>query len=180
MSLHSLIVDDWLYDFDGWRAWADGLTYASETNPVDNVAYPGIFREVPRWGTQQRLAAFFGPVVIHALFLRLSLKGVPVPHQAHHDGAMGEYSLMLYLNRPEHCAGGTSLIRHVDGEPDEWTWQRDTNTPEKWQVMSLCEMRANRAFIFRSNLWHRAEPIGGFGSDARDGRLVMTAFFSCS
>jgi hypothetical protein len=177
--LHSMVIDDFLPDFTGWRAWADTCSFRDEVNPADGVSYPAICRDVPTYGTQQRLAAIMGrPVNLHALFLRLSLAGVPVPHQAHHDQAMGDFSLMLYLNRPEHCQGGTALLEHADGEPDEPTWRRDTNTPDKWRVLSLCQMRANSAFIFRSNLWHRAEPIGGFGDSTANGRLVMTGFFS--
>lgn len=175
--MHSLIVDDWLYDFDGWRQWADGLTYEDETNPADGVVYPGIYRHVPTWGTRQRLAGFFGDVRINALFLRLSVDGVAVPHQAHDDSVMGRYSLMVYMNRAEDCCGGTSLVRHVDGDITPDVWARDTNIPDQWEVTSLCEMKPNRAFIFRADLMHRAEPIGGFGKDAAGGRLVMTAFF---
>jgi hypothetical protein len=177
--LHSLILDDFLPDFAYWRSWADTRRYRAETNPEDGVSYPGICREVPTYGTRRRLEALMGRSVnLHALFLRLSLEGVSVPHQAHHDGVMGEFSLMLYMNRAEHCRGGTSLIEHIDGEPDPDTWARDTNVPEKWRVVSLTQMRPNRAFIFRSKLWHRAEPVGGFGSSPVDGRLVLTGFFS--
>lgn len=178
--LHSAVLDDFLPNFSEWRSWADTLTFRPERNEADGVTYPGICTAVPTFGTRNRLAAIMGrPVDLHALFLRLSLEGVHVPHQAHHDGLMGDFSLMLYLNRPEHCRGGTSLIEHVSGtDPDAETWERDTNVPEKWRVISLCQMRANRAFIFRSTLWHRAEPIGGFGTDTTNGRLVLTAFFS--
>lgn len=178
--LHSVILDDFLPDFAGWRAWADGLKFAPERNPVDGVEYPGICTAVPTHGTRVRLSAIMGrPVQLHALFLRLSLEGVHVPHQAHHDADMGDFSLMLYLNRPEHCRGGTSLLEHVSGvDPDVDTWKRDTNRPEQWRVVSLCQMVPNRAFVFRSRLWHRAEPIGGFGTDSANGRLVLTGFFS--
>lgn len=175
--MHSLIVDDWLYDFNGWRSWADTLKYEDAVNPADGVVYPGIYRNIPTWGTHQRLAAFFGQVRINAIFLRLSLEGVTVPHQAHNDALMGKYSLMVYMNRAEHCRGGTSLIEHVDGDVDQTKWERDTNIPHQWRVKSLCEMQPNRAFIFRADLMHRAEPIDGFGSDATNGRLVLTAFF---
>lgn len=177
--LHSVVFDDFLPDYSWWRSWADSRKFRDEVNPVDGVTYPAICREVPTYGTRCRLEALMGrPVNLHSLFLRLSLEGAPCPHQAHHDGAMGDFSLMLYLNRHEHCRGGTSLIEHVDGEPDRDTWERDTNAPEKWRVVSLTQMRPNRAFIFRSTLWHRAEPVGGFGHDVHDGRLVMTGFFS--
>lgn len=185
MRLHSLIVDDFLPDFEGWRAWADGCQYGDERNEVDGVSYPLICREVPRWGMQQRLQAVMGaPVDIRALFLRLSPAGVPVPHQAHNDASMGRFSCMVYLNRPEHCRGGTALVRHLTGfdaqptsEAQAALWRRDMNKPDHWLPYLTCEMRPNRAFIFRADLMHRAEPIGGFGSTPRDARLVMTAFF---
>lgn len=178
--LHSLVLDDFLPDFSWWRTWADGRTFVDEVNREDGVTYPAICRDVPTYGARRRIEALMGrPITLHSLFLRLSLGGAPCPHQAHHDGLMGDFSMMLYLNRPEHCRGGTALVEHVSGqEPDEPTWRRDTNTPEKWRTVSLCQMRANRAFLFRSRLWHRAEPIGGFGSTPADGRLVMTGFFS--
>jgi hypothetical protein len=177
--LHSVILDDFLPDFASWRAWADGCKFTDESNPADGVTYPAICTAVPTYGTIRRLSAVMGrPIEITASFLRLSLGGAKAPHFAHHDGVMGDFSCMLYLNRPEHCAGGTALLDHVAGKIDEETWARDTNVPEKWRVKSLCEMVPNRAFIFRSTLWHAALPAGGFGSDARDGRLVWTTFYS--
>lgn len=177
--LHSMILDDFLSDFAGWRAWADTCKFTDQVNPADAVSYPAICTAVPTYGTIRRLSALMGrPVEITASFLRLSLGGVPVPHQAHHDGLMGDFSCMLYLNRAEHCAGGTSLLEHTSGEePDAQTWERDTNVPQMWRVKSLCEMVPNRAFIFRSTLLHRAEPIGGFGDSVKNGRLVWTTFF---
>lgn len=185
MILHSLIMDDFMPHFEVWREWADTLNYTAETNPVDGVSYPGIFAAVPTYGIHTRLEAVLrSRVKINALFMRLSLKGVPAPHQAHSDSSMGMYSLMVYLNRPEHCVGGTSLVKHSSGfsaEPltqEQYAlWVSDHSTPDKWEITSLCEMKANRAFIFRSDLLHRAEPLGGFGTDATNGRLVLTCFF---
>jgi hypothetical protein len=98
---------------------------------------------------------------------------------------MGGYSLMVYLNRPQDCRGGTSLVRHVEtgmdsnprNEEEEAIWKRDTNKREAWEVTEMCPMRANRACVFPAERMHRAEPVGGFGHDQRHGRMVMTAFF---
>ncbi len=177
--LHSMIIDEFLSDFAGWRAWADTCQFTDQVNPADGVTYPAIFKDVPTYGTIQRLSAIMGrQISLNALFMRLSVLGCPCPHQAHHDAVMGDFSLMLYMSRAEHCRGGTALLEHVGGQIDADTWHRDTNVVEKWRVLSLCEMQPNRAFIFRSQLWHRAEPVNGFGTDAINGRLVMTAFFS--
>lgn len=177
MIPHSMIIDGFLPDFDDFRAWADTQLYAPVVNPADGVEYPGICANVPTWGTRQRLESIFGqPVKINTAFMRLSLEGVQAPHQAHNDALMGQYSLMLYLNRAEHCQGGTSLVRHASGD-DMAHWETDHSKPEMWRVYSMCEMRPNRAFIFRAELFHRAEPVNGFGRDATDGRLVYTCFF---
>lgn len=176
MKLHSLIIDEFLSDFDHWRAWADKAEYADVVNPADGVSYPGICTKVPTWGIRNRLQGIMGSQVrIKTAFLRLSTQGVHVPHQAHHDGIMGDYSLMLYLNRPEHCRGGTELVRHL---VDDELWSIDHSNPDRWGVYSRCEMRSNRAFLFDAHLMHRASPVGGFGQDARNGRLVYTAFFN--
>lgn len=189
MQLHHLVVDDFLSRYAALRAYADEADYQPLENPVDHVSYPGICTQIPteiRVEIGGRLSAVMGAsVAVHFMFMRLSLAGVPVPHQAHTDISMGPYSLMLYLNREAHCRGGTSLVRHVTGmdrnpvnAEQEALWRRDTNSPEQWTPYLLAEMRANRAFVFDASLFHRAEPIGGFGKDATDGRLVLTAFFS--
>ena len=47
------------------------------------------------------------------MFMRMSPEGVHVPHAAHHDGSMGNYRMMLYLNREPDCQGGTELLSYL-------------------------------------------------------------------
>lgn len=179
--LHSLIIDGFSDQFEQIREFADGANYEGFRSPVDDVFYPGICADVPAFDVLDKLQRVMKPyieVTQQLRFMRLSTQGVKPPHWAHHDASMGTYSMMLYLNRPEHCKGGTALLRHMDGQPDEQSWARDTNNCKQWDVISTCEMRPNRAFIFRSDLWHAALPARGFGSNARDGRLLYTVFFS--
>lgn len=175
-----MIIDSFHPEYEQLRELADVCDYRDVVNPDDGVIYPGIC-PMEDLGIAELLAQAIGrPVSINKQFLRLSLAGCEPPHWAHHDGVMGDYSLMLYLCRPEHCKGGTALLEHVQHGLDvpEDIWRRDTNRRERWQVTSTCPMASNRAFIFRSGLWHAAMPFGGFGQDAYDGRLVLTAFFS--
>lgn len=165
-----------LYEF--LRKHCDTLKFDGVVNPVDGVLYPGISTDIP-----PQIMAFFGRPKF--IFMRLSLAGVPVPHQAHTDATMGGTSLMLYLSRAEHCKGGTSLVRHkytgMTRNPrdsfEESQWKQDTNNPEAWEIYELAEMQPNRAAVFDADLMHRAEPIGGFGDSAKNGRLVLTAFY---
>lgn len=187
MKPYAFIVDDFLSHFDQWRQWCDGLSYSDATNPVDQVSYPGIYKDVPTYGVKQRLSYLLGPIVVNTCFLRLSIAGVHVPNVAHTDDSMGEWSLMLYMNRHEHCAGGTALLRHRDGgeantgEAEQASrWAADANKLGAWEQVMSVPMRSNRAFIFPANLAHCAIPVGGFGDDATDGRLVLTCFFTRS
>lgn len=174
------IIDEFLPTrmFELLRKHCDSLDYSGVVNPVDGVKYPGISVDIPK----VVLPWFGNPKTI---FMRLSLPGMEAPHQAHTDTLMGEESLMLYLCRPEHCRGGTALVRHkatkMDFNPrtEEGAeiWRQDTNVPEAWEVYELAAMQPNRAAIFDASLMHRAEPIGGFGTDAKNGRLVLTAFY---
>lgn len=183
------IGDDFLPDFGRVRAWADEASYADVVNPADGVAYPGICTSIPGWLAQevwQGTRKLFGYAPIcRAIFTRLSLAGSKAPHQAHTDASMGQYSLMLYLNRPQDCVGGTSLLRHretgAESNPTDEAgveiWKRDTNVADAWEPTLVCGMKANRALVFAADLYHRAEPIGGFGDNASNGRLVLTMFF---
>lgn len=180
MILHSLIYDDFLEDFDRWRTWFDQAPYEDVVSDVDNVTYPGICKDIPaelREEVRYKLQALTGMSRMNWLFARLSTEGMDPPHWAHHDGNMGAWSMMLYLNRREHCQGGTALLSHVYGEPTPEVWARDTNTPGMWCQTLRCQMVPNRAFVFRAEQWHAALPKGGFGHSPIDGRLVLTCFF---
>lgn len=185
MQIYTLIIDDFLSDFAAARAWADNADYRDIRSPVDDVTYPHI-AELPDWlafAVETRLESVMSSAIRMQAFARMSPAGVHCPNVAHNDAAMGQWSLMLYLNRPEHCRGGTSLLRHESGfeipetETDADLARECANMPQCWSVTMTCPMRANRAFIFPAGLMHRAEPAGGFGKDRKDARLVLTAFF---
>lgn len=182
--------ENFLPNFDRVRRLCDTAQFTDMVSPVDGVTYPHINTAIPELCRDSLIASLSEvigtPVRLNYLFMRLSPEGVRVPHQAHTDATMGRYSAMIYLNYRIHCQGGTSILRHVSGTLDEHPddcgdgllWGADCNSPEKWEVLAECPMRPNRAFIFDSRLFHRAEPIGGFGRDPRNARLAMTAFFS--
>ena len=183
------VIDDFLDDFNWFRLYLDSLTYAGQINPVDGVEYPGINVQIPigiNADVITKLQRTVGRRVSRVtVFLRMTREGEDVPHQAHNDATMGQYGMILYLNRQEHCGGGTSFVRHIetglDRNPvnaeEEAAWKADTNTHEAWDVTRRVDMAPNRALIFDTHLMHRAEAPSGFGSSAKNGRLVMVCFF---
>lgn len=136
--------------------------------------------------TGQQVAPDFSSV--HAKF-RICTEGEEGSGGVHVD--LCHWTGILYLTLPEHCKGGTSFLRHrASGQtrspvyPEDWEkWggiERDKLSHEvmiqdgkdmsKWEVTQRVDMKFNRLVLFRSWLWHMAEP--GFGSTLEDGRLV--------
>lgn len=179
--LTSKVFNNFFDDFEEFREYLDKLDYTGVVNPEDGVMYPGISLQIPDYFKLQVQLKVGTP---KRLFLRLSPEGQETPHQAHNDEVMGKYTFIVYLNRRDHCAGGTSLLKHESGfdrgpctEDQVEMWRTDTNNPEKWSITRQYDMEPNRAILYPSELFHRSEPIGGFGTDATNARLVMVGFF---
>ena len=178
-------------DFDRVREYFDTATFEDKTNPVDGVVYPNIHEAIPE-DIELQLVDRINDALADNLevkegimFARLSPEGVEAPHQVHTDISMGSHSCMVFLNRKEDCEGGTAFVQHETGlfhhpinDTDLDIWKRDCNITDKWETVARCEMEPNKACIFNSVLMHRAEPVEGFGTNAKDGRLVLTFFFN--
>ena len=189
MLFHSLIIDDFFENPDALREFAMTQNFSEITSPDDGVTYPDICINIPTEVKQEmhiKITQLLGAPMTKTIdFMRLSRQGVHVPHQAHTDLIMGQYTALIYLNKPEDCKGGTSLLKHVNGmdvnpknDEEEAVWRKDTNDESKWIKLNECPMVYNRLFLVRSDLFHRAEPVGGFGNTLENGRLVLVSFFS--
>jgi hypothetical protein len=175
------VLDNFFPDFEQERekVWEQG--FGGMVNPVDGVLYPDISTEIPdSW--MEALNDVFRPKD-ETVFFRLTTKNSgEAPHQAHNDITMGDWTAIAYINKGEY---GTSILEHKEadfagGDPDEQleVWKRDTNTYAAWKILGVIPAVPNRLVFYPSELMHRAEPVGGFGSNARDGRLVLTMFFN--
>lgn len=190
MTPYTFVLDDFLEQFETLRRYADQAVFSDVSNPADNVVYPHICAQIPHNIQNEiefQIATTMGaPPQIQYLFMRMSPEGAPVPHEAHTDLLMGQWSMMLYLNREYHCKGGTALLRHRGtglsvhprNDAELAVWNRDHNNRAAWETELLVKMVANRAFIFPAYLMHCALPIGGFGKTQQDARMVLTAFFN--
>ncbi len=182
------IEDNFLSDFNGFRLYCDDLDYTGMKNDVDGVFYPCVTDDIPediKVEVKEKLEGLLGGEVnINSLFVRQSPLGVDCPHQVHTDSSMGSLAFMLYMNRMEDCLGGTSFVIHKEvgmysdpiNEKQLSVWRRDHNNRDDWQIMDMISMIPNRGLLFKAPMMHRAEPIGGFGHNNKDSRLVLTAF----
>lgn len=180
-----MIIDNFLETFEILNNHARTANYSGVKNLIDGIVYPDVTTDIPevvKAEIQEQLDVIFGPIRINMMFMRLtSDKTATAPHQAHNDLAMGNFTLLLYLND----AGGTSFIRHretgMETQPQTQeqyeAWERDTNIPNAWEVTEMVDAKKNRANIIEADRMHRAEPIGGFGKELADSRIVLTAFF---
>lgn len=181
------MIDDFLDNFAGFRYQCNFYDYEGTVNPSDQVIYPGIFLDIPTLIEMEVLLKFkeaIGQEIISStMFLRLTVEGEDVPHQAHTDTAMGDYGLILYLNWEDDCQGGTAFVSHISGmdsepqtEAEFALWMQDHNQYEKWDIAAMIKMRENRAFVFDTRDFHRAETPNAFGENADNGRLVLVCF----
>ena len=184
-----ITIDGFLDDFGALRDHCDTQSFAGAVNPLDGVLYPGISVAIPenvQGEIREKLRDICGGEIVDmTIFMRLSPLGVEAPHQAHTDLLMGTHGLMLYLNREEHCQGGTAFVEHIETGmthnpaclEEERIWRRDTNDYYAWREVDRARMIPNRALLFDTARMHRAEPVEGFGERAEDARLVLVCFF---
>lgn len=188
MTPHSIIIDDFLDNGQSFRDYAIKQSYQGVTSPWDNVMYPDISIKVPediQTEIISKVSKYMNlQVNPNAILMRMSKEGVKAPHSAHTDKIMGHYTFLLYLNKEEDCQGGTDILKHISGmevhpesTEDIAIWKEDTNTSEQWVKTGYCPMKFNRGFILKSDLFHRSQPIGGFGSVPENSRLVLVMFF---
>lgn len=180
------IFDDFLTTYSQLKNSAENGEFKDHANNVDSVVYPLVCPDIPNEVTaeiEKKLNELFGrPIKINTIFMRRSPKGVHVPHQAHTDNSMGRWSMMIYMDDLE--GAGTALISHfrtgIAYAPGDNLFINmlgsDIHDSSQWRVDDLIQMKENRAAIFKSHRFHRAEPVGGYG-EGIESRVVLTVFF---
>jgi hypothetical protein len=95
----------------------------------------------------------------------------------HVDGC--SYAGLLYLSKPEDCAGGTTIYRHKatgDEIYDKAHSQLyDFKDASQWEVISEIEMVYNRLVMYPGQLFHAVTPVF-FGDTVENARLTQNVF----
>ncbi len=189
MKANYLQIDDFFKDPD--RAFLDISRgeFSDYQSSWDGVVYPGINAQLPAWiadFTETKLAKIMArKIVVTAMFARLTIKSQrTAPHKVHSDRIMGQFSHHVYLSQEWPVGAGTSFWTHETEGPrhtDDTEVSlivRDQNDESRWTLNALAQAQFNRSIIHDSNWFHMAEPSEGFGWNSKDGRLVLTTFFS--
>jgi len=115
-------------------------------------------------------------VGINVLF-RYTLANAQKKVFCHVDGC--SYAGLLYLSKPEDCAGGTTIYRHKatgDEIYDKAHRQLyDFKDAAQWEVISEIEMAYNRLVMYPGQLFHAITPVF-FGDTIDNARLTQNVF----
>ena len=192
-----MIVDDFIDSVDQVREAALKLEY-----PDIRGQFPGrnSLQRIRIDGLAEQVSYLVGESVIPIDPLeshgkcRLSLASDTGRGKVHIDHCY--WSGILYLSRPEDCAGGTDFFRHRRTQTDRAPLtpadlaamgyddfdkvhrdliEREGTDESKWERTMTVPMRYNRLVLLRPWMWHTAGP--GFGDRIENGRLVYLMFF---
>ena len=154
---------------------------------IDGAQYSGVSR-YPVEGWTDCLAERLGKKIVPRIScFRLNLKG-ELPHSwVHSDGIAAGYAVVLYLNQPEQCTGGTAFWRHKELKIDRLPKadenglykriEQDWKNLDLWEQTSMVKMEWNRLITYPTALFHSRFPFEGFGTGPEDGRLIWICFY---
>lgn len=130
-------------------------------------------------------------ITMHVAAFRQGKKNSPIHNLVHADNSCAKMAAVLYLNKPEDCAGGTAFWTHVktgwDKMPSDTELQKagytldsfgkEWHEKDKWKLTSICGMRFNRIVFYPTEAFHSRWPFEGFGNNESNARLILAAFF---
>jgi len=157
------------------------------------------YTNVAKWDTPQwhdRLSQVLGcPINVKMSGFRLNLAG-ELPHSwVHSDDICAQWAVVLYMNPPHQCSGGTAFWKHIglqiDRMPDlEAMAAQGQNVPwfmdmmsrewrclDWWEQVGFVAMKTNRLITYPTFMFHSRYPFEGFGSTPADARMIWVCFY---
>lgn len=157
------------------------------TSPIDGVLYPAINLDIPQHVRMELLhglqVLLQREVRIEHLFARAMFEGMVASNKIHSDLVMGtRFASQVYLSEHWPQGSGTSFWEHerhgmmhrVGVSVDDV----DTNDASQFTRVVSVQAQPNLLLAHRGDYWHLAEPIGGWGTEPSNARLVLTCFFN--
>lgn len=196
MTTCSLLqFDDFAPDWSSVRSDLIAAGQFETYKGPDGFDYTGVCKwDVPHW--HDHLADLLGcKIDVKLSGFRLNLAG-ELPHSwVHSDDICAQYAVVLYMNQPAQCRGGTAFWRHtglnLDRLPDmaqmaangnnvPWfldMMSREWRCLDWWQQVGFVAMTPNRLITYPTYMFHSRYPFEGFGSGPEDGRMVWVCFY---
>jgi hypothetical protein len=182
-ALDSLIVKDDFYSApDEVRQAALNSSYEKPPSQTNQLAVTTLCKEVETRAMCKLLKPYVRPmkdngVIRVDVLFRYTLANAQKKIFCHIDGCSA--AGIVYLTRPEDCAGGTTIYRHkaTGDEIFNLTNARlyDLRDPSQWEIIKEVEMVYNRLVMYPGQLFHAITPIF-FGDNIDNARLTQNVF----
>ena len=177
-----IIKDDFYPNPDEVRALALGKTYAEPQAGTPQLAKTAICNESESKAMYERLTPLLpqikgNPVVGVNILFRYTLANAQKKLFCHVDGCSG--AGIVYLSKPEECAGGTTIYRHKPTGDEIYNKRNrhlyEFRDPGQWEVIEEVEMVYNRLVMYPGQLFHAITPVF-FGDRIDNARLTQNVF----
>lgn len=181
--------DDIFDDPDAVIEWLQRAASFSVIDGTFNVAaIPNMMRQVLRMEVERMM-----PVAFHGLsFARCSTETEDTGVRIHSDEGMGGTHAWVWYAQdppaePDPCGGnmyGTAFFSHqtlgarFSGAPEEHEriLKEESMDESRWTLDQIVPMKRNRLIVYPSDLFHSRYPHDGWGTSARNGRMVVVGF----
>lgn len=197
MSQLSLIqIDDFAPDWFEVRNKVLAQGFNTEHYDKDGTDYKGICKSSAGDHFPSLIEQKLGKKIdVKLSCFRRNMSGEMPNSWVHSDEISANYGVVLYLNLPQQCQGGTAFWTHKDwgisftptkedldkqGVKSEDFWpayKKQWLKKEAWQMTDLCTMKSNRLIIYPTSRIHSRWPWEGWGLSDADSRLVWVCFF---
>jgi hypothetical protein len=177
-----VIKDDFYNNPEDLRQLALGKTYQEPPTGTPRLAVTAICTEDESKAMFDRLQPYLPNVEgnrivgVNILF-RYTLATAQKKVFCHVDGCSN--AGIVYLTRPENCAGGTTIYRHKATGDEIYRKDNrhlyDFRDPEQWEIISQIDMAYNRLVMYPGQLFHAITPIF-FGDEIDNARLTQNVF----
>jgi uncharacterized protein DUF6445 len=187
--------DNFLRDPEAIRALMPDMPFQDIRGP-DHQVYKRV-AVADRNLFNEEIKEFIGaPVAQRYSVFRLNFNGEDPNSAIHTDAFYDSHALVLYLSRPEDCAGGTAFWRHKKTGFTTWPSKQeilrkgknpqrmwldltlDWDNLDAWEQTHLAEMKYNRAICYSTTMFHSRYPFKAFGNCPENGRLIFCSFFT--
>ncbi len=182
-ALDTLVIKDDFYPNPAEvREIALGKNYEEPPAGTPRLAVTAICNESESKAMYERLTPFLpqldaNPVVGVNILFRYTLANAQKKIFCHVDGCSS--AGIVYLSKPEDCAGGTTIYRHKATGDEIYDKQNrhlyDFRDPEQWEIIKEVEMAYNRLVMYPGQLFHALTPVF-FGDRIDNARLTQNVF----
>jgi len=182
-ALDSIVIKDGFYaQPDDMRKLALSKTYNEPPAHTPRLAVTAVCDERETMAMAELLRPYIPQiknnkvVSINVLF-RYTLANAQKKVFCHVDGC--SYAGLLYLSKPEDCAGGTTIYRHKATGDEIYDKAHghlyDFKDAAQWEIISEVEMVYNRLVMYPGQLFHAISPVF-FGDTIDNARLTQNVF----